>query len=75
MALLTVEGDQDEICGAGQTAAAHALCSGIDDALKRHLVAPGAGHRDVFSGECWRLQVLPEVLKTMHAGKAPKRAA
>lgn len=75
MALLTVEGDQDEICGAGQTAAAHALCSGIDDALKHHVVAQGAGHRDVFSGECWRLQVLPEVLKTMHAGKARKRAA
>ena len=75
MALLTVEGDQDEICGAGQTHAAHALCSGIDDTLKRHVIAQGAGHRDVFSGECWRLQVLPEVLKTMNAGKAPKRAA
>jgi poly(3-hydroxybutyrate) depolymerase len=75
MALLTVEGDQDEICGAGQTVAAHALCSGIDDALKHHVVAQGAGHRDVFSGECWRLQVLPEVLKTMAAITAPKRAA
>jgi polyhydroxyalkanoate depolymerase len=65
VALLTVEGSQDEICGAGQTAAAHGLCSGIAAGRKRHMVAPGARHRDVFSGECWRMQVLPEVLKTM----------
>jgi poly(3-hydroxybutyrate) depolymerase len=65
VALLTVEGSQDEICGAGQTAAAHALCSGIDAGRKRHVVAQGARHRDVFSGECWRTQVLPEVLKTL----------
>jgi poly(3-hydroxybutyrate) depolymerase len=66
--LLTVEGEQDEICGPGQTAAAHALCSGIADAGKRHLATRGAGHRDVFSGECWRLQVLPEALATLNAG-------
>ena len=65
-ALLTVEGEIDEICGAGQTAAAHALCSGIGDACKRHVVAQGAGHRDVFSGKHWRDQVLPEVLKTLN---------
>jgi polyhydroxyalkanoate depolymerase len=65
IALLTIEGEVDEICGAGQTAAAHALCSGVDNARKRHLVARGAGHRDVFSGNHWRTQVLPEVLKTL----------
>jgi poly(3-hydroxybutyrate) depolymerase len=65
MALLTVEGDQDEICGAGQTVAAHALCSGVEDTSKRHVIAHGAGHRDVFSGDCWHRQVLPEVLKTL----------
>ena len=63
--LLTVEGSEDEICGANQTAAAHALCSGMDDARKRHVIAQGAGHRDVFSGEHWRMQVLPEVLATL----------
>lgn len=68
IALLTIEGEQDEICGAGQTAAAHALCSGIGAARKRHVVARGAGHRDVFSGEHWRLQVLPEVLTTLKTG-------
>jgi poly(3-hydroxybutyrate) depolymerase len=69
MALLTVEGGQDEICGPGQTAAAHALCSGLEDGRKRRLVAPYAGHRDVFSGSIWRQQVLPEVLKTMGMGR------
>lgn len=64
-ALLTVEAAHDEICGAGQTAAAHGLCSGIDDAHKRHVVVDNASHRDVFSGETWRRQVLPEVLKTL----------
>ena len=74
IALLTVEGAEDEICGAGQTAAAHALCSGIDDACKRHVAVDGAGHRDVFSGESWRTQVLPEVMKTLMvdaAGDSP----
>jgi len=66
-ALLTVEGNQDEICGAGQTAAAHAVCSGVSDERKRHVVAAGAGHRDVFSGEHWRTQVLPEVLAAIKA--------
>lgn len=68
--LLTVEGGEDEICGADQTLAAHAICSGIDDARKRHVVAEGAGHRDVFSGEHWRTQVLPEVLATLKSSDA-----
>jgi poly(3-hydroxybutyrate) depolymerase len=82
-ALLTVEGDRDEICGAGQTAAAHALCSSVADECKRHVVVKDAGHRDVFSGEHWRMQVLPEVLAAMkaagdwawHSGHAPSKSA
>ena len=70
-ALLTVEGGKDEICGAGQTLAAHALCSGVDASRKVHFEAEGAGHRDVFSGEHWRRQVLPEVLKLLRAHQAP----
>lgn len=65
VALLTVEGAEDEICGRGQTQAAHALLSGVGATRKRHVLAEGAGHRDVFSGECWREQVLPEVLGTL----------
>lgn len=74
MVLLTVEGGQDEIVGAGQTAAAHALCSGLDAAAKRHVVVDGAGHREVFSGEFWRTEVLPEVLNTMTLRAHPTSA-
>lgn len=69
--LLTVEAVSDEICGAGQTRAAHALCTGLPAAAKRHLDVEGATHRDVFSGTCWREQVLPE-LHRMLASLPPK---
>jgi poly(3-hydroxybutyrate) depolymerase len=70
LALLTVEAGADEICGVGQTLAAHRLCSGVDASRKFHVEAAGAGHRDVFSGEHWRRQVLPEVLKLMQNADA-----
>jgi polyhydroxyalkanoate depolymerase len=59
--LLTVEGERDDICGIGQTAAAHALCSGLRPHLKRHHLQPGAGHYGVFSGKRWEAQVYPQV--------------
>ena len=67
LALLTVEAGNDEICGAGQTVAAHQLCSGLDASRKRHFTAANAGHRDVFSGKHWREQVLPEVMKALQS--------
>lgn len=60
-ALLTVEGERDDICGVGQTAAAHRLCSGLRPHLKRHHLQPGAGHYGVFSGSKWEQQVYPQV--------------
>ena len=65
LALLTVEAGNDEICGVGQTVAAHRLCSGLDASQKRHFEASNAGHRDVFSGKHWHEQVLPEVMKVL----------
>jgi poly(3-hydroxybutyrate) depolymerase len=59
--LLTVEGERDDICGIGQTAAAHALCSGLRPHLKRHHLQAGAGHYGVFSGKRWETQVYPQV--------------
>jgi polyhydroxyalkanoate depolymerase len=59
--LLTVEGERDDICGIGQTAAAHTLCSGLRPHLKRHHLQPGAGHYGVFSGKRWETQVYPQV--------------
>lgn len=60
-ALLTVEGERDDICAVGQTAAAHALCSGLRPHLKRHYLQPGVGHYGVFSGSKWEKQVYPQV--------------
>jgi poly(3-hydroxybutyrate) depolymerase len=60
-ALLTIEGELDDISGAGQTRAAHALCTGIPNSRKFHYDAIGAGHYGIFSGRRWREQVYPEV--------------
>jgi poly(3-hydroxybutyrate) depolymerase len=60
-ALLTVEGERDDICAVGQTAAAHTLCSGLRPHLKRHYLQPGVGHYGVFSGSKWERQVYPQV--------------
>ena len=60
-ALLTVEGERDDICGLGQTAAAHDLCSGLRPHMKRHHMQPGVGHYGVFSGRRWETQVYPIV--------------
>ncbi|MDT8997838.1 polyhydroxyalkanoate depolymerase [Paucibacter sp. APW11] len=60
-ALLTVEGELDDISGAGQTRAAHELCSGIPSAHQYHYDAIGAGHYGIFSGRRWREKVYPVV--------------
>src|SRR5690606_15712597 len=61
VALLTIEGELDDISGAGQTRAAHDLCSSLPDSSKRHLTVQGAGHYGIFSGRRWREQVYPQV--------------
>ncbi|AWV07874.1 esterase [Lysobacter maris] len=60
-ALLTIEGELDDISGEGQTRAAHTLCSGIAKQDKQHLEVKGAGHYGIFSGRRWRTQVYPKV--------------
>jgi poly(3-hydroxybutyrate) depolymerase len=60
-ALLTIEGELDDISGPGQTQAAHALCTGIDAERKFHFEAVGAGHYGIFSGRRWREKVYPRV--------------
>ena len=60
-ALLTVEGDRDDVCGIGQTLAAHELCSGINPTKKRHHLQAGVGHYGVFSGSRWDNQIYPIV--------------
>jgi polyhydroxyalkanoate depolymerase len=60
-ALLTVEGERDDICALGQTAAAHDLCSGLKPFRKRHHMQAGVGHYGVFSGRKWDGQIYPIV--------------
>ena len=60
-ALLTVEGERDDICALGQTAAAHELCPGIKPYMRRHHMQAGVGHYGVFSGKRWEEQVYPIV--------------
>jgi poly(3-hydroxybutyrate) depolymerase len=60
-ALLTIEGELDDISGAGQTHAAHGLCSGIPTNRQFRYDAEGAGHYGIFSGRRWREKVYPEV--------------
>jgi len=58
-ALLTVEGERDDICGPGQTMAAHDLCTRIPAYRRRHHLQAGVGHFGVFSGRRWEGQVYP----------------
>ena len=71
-ALLTVEGELDDISGSGQTAAAHGLCSSITPRNRQHLEVPGAGHYGIFSGRRWREVVYPQVVQFIlaHNGTA-----
>lgn len=60
-ALLTVEGERDDICSVGQTAAAHRLCDGLRPHLKRHHYQVGVGHYGTFSGRRWNGQIYPVI--------------
>ncbi len=73
---LTVEGELDDISGAGQTEAAHGLCSGVPKSRQQHLEVKGAGHYGIFSGRRWRDLVYPQVKAFILAhGNQPKQAA
>jgi poly(3-hydroxybutyrate) depolymerase len=76
-ALLTIEGELDDISGAGQTRAAHELCTGIPKSRQFHYDVIGAGHYGIFSGRRWRESVYPEVRDFIarHQQPAAKRAA
>ncbi len=60
-ALLTVEGENDDISGIGQTQAAHELCVNIPEAMQRDYIQPGVGHYGVFSGRRFRAEIYPRM--------------
>jgi len=74
-ALLTVEGELDDISGAGQTEAAHGLCSGIPADRRQHYLVDGAGHYGIFSGRRWREMAYPEVRKFILQHQQPAEAS
>ena len=74
-ALLTVEGELDDISGSGQTKAAHDLCSGLERQGQepRHLEVTGAGHYGIFSGRRWREVAYPVIRDFIREHDAPHR--
>jgi poly(3-hydroxybutyrate) depolymerase len=61
VALMTVEGEKDDISGIGQTAAAHDLCKNLPSSMKRHHLQLGAGHYGVFNGARFRAEIVPKI--------------
>ena len=80
-AVMTVEGELDDISGSGQTRAALDMCSGVADSLKKHYEVIGAGHYGIFAGRRWRDMAYPAVKafilehNTPNAPKITKAAA
>jgi poly(3-hydroxybutyrate) depolymerase len=79
VALLTIEGEHDDISGVGQTQAAHELCTNIPDDMKMHYLQPGVGHYGVFNGSRFRSEIAPRIsdfaLSHDSRGKGGKRKA
>ena len=73
-ALLTVEGELDDISGSGQTRAAQELCASIPKNDRRHLEVEGAGHYGIFSGRRWREVVYPQVVAFIREHARPQTA-
>jgi len=76
--LLTVEGENDDISGIGQTQAAHTLCSGLPDDFKEDYIQPHVGHYGVFNGKRFREEIYPRVrgfIRRFEAMEAPRAAA
>ncbi|MGD9773230.1 polyhydroxyalkanoate depolymerase [Diaphorobacter sp.] len=71
-ALMTIEGELDDISGCGQTEAAQSLCSGIAADQRVHLEVKGAGHYGIFSGRRWREVVYPQVRDFILAHQRPQ---
>jgi poly(3-hydroxybutyrate) depolymerase len=67
VALFTIEGELDDISGAGQTQSAHDLCIGIPKSKKLHFTAPKCGHYGIFSGRRWREVIAPKITEFIAA--------
>ncbi len=66
-ALMTVEGENDDISGVGQTQAAHDLCVNLPPAMKQDYVQAGVGHYGVFNGSRFRAEIAPRMRDFMRS--------
>jgi poly(3-hydroxybutyrate) depolymerase len=71
-ALMTVEGENDDISAVGQTEAAHRLCTGISDDMRVHYVQPAVGHYGVFNGSRFRSEIAPRIADFVLSHNRPK---
>ncbi|MEK1869859.1 MAG: polyhydroxyalkanoate depolymerase, partial [Ensifer adhaerens] len=62
VALLTVEGENDDISGVGQTKAAQTICTNIPDHMRMHYMQPDVGHYGVFNGSRFRREIAPRIV-------------
>jgi poly(3-hydroxybutyrate) depolymerase len=60
-ALLTIEGERDDISGIGQTRAAHALCRSLPEQMKQHYEQKGVGHYGLFNGSRFKAEIAPRI--------------
>ena len=67
VALMTVEGEKDDITGLGQTFAAHNLCANLPETMRAHHEQAGAGHYGVFNGRRFRTEIAPKIKDFMAA--------
>jgi poly(3-hydroxybutyrate) depolymerase len=67
VALMTVEGEKDDITGLGQTFAAHNLCANLPETMRAHHEQAGAGHYGVFNGRRFRTEIAPKIKNFMAA--------
>ncbi|MFK5979494.1 MAG: polyhydroxyalkanoate depolymerase [Rhizobiaceae bacterium] len=65
IALMTVEGENDDISGLGQTEAAHTICSNLPEAKREHYVQADVGHYGVFNGSRFRSEIAPRIIDFM----------
>ena len=72
VALMTVEGEKDDISGLGQTEATHGLCSSIPNHRRVHYMQKGVGHYGVFNGSRFRSEIVPRINDFMMSAANPK---
>ncbi len=70
-ALMTVEGEKDDISGIGQTRAAHTICPNIPEDKRAHWEQPGVGHYGVFNGSRFRAEIAPRISDFILSQESP----